>query len=340
MRVLVTGGAGYIGSATAAYLLAAGHEVIVYDSLIRGFRAAVPEGAVFVQGDIGDPAALSAAFKAYRPEAVMHFAAFIEAGESMTRPGMFFRNNVAHSLNLLEVMIENGVKRIVFSSSAAVYASKDALLEEEDPLGPSSAYGETKLMIERMLYWYHQVHQVRYCALRYFNACGAMLDQNGQPLRGEAHRPESHLIPLMLQVPLGQREALYLFGTDYPTPDGTCIRDYIHIEDLASAHVLALDALDEREVMIYNVGNGRGYSNREVIETGRAVTGHPIPVIESPRRPGDAPRLVASARKISQELGWKPRFTDLKDIIASAWAWHRTHPHGYQTAGRAEGTPS
>ncbi|HEC23868.1 MAG TPA: UDP-glucose 4-epimerase GalE [Chloroflexi bacterium] len=331
MRVLVVGGAGYIGSVTAAHLLKAGHEVIVYDSLVRGYREAVPEEATFVEGDLGDRKALDAAFEAHRPDAVMHFAAFIEAGESMQKPGVYFRNNVCNSLELLEAMVAHDVGRMIFSSTAAVYASKDTPLEEDDPLGPSNAYGETKLMIERMLHWYHEVYGLRYCALRYFNACGAMVDEEGRAIRGEAHRPESHLIPLLLQVPLGQREALYLFGTDYPTPDGTCIRDYIHVEDLAAAHVLALEALDSREVMIYNVGNGRGYSNREVIAVAREVTGHPIPIVETDRRPGDAPILVASAEKLRAELGWEPRYPDLKQIIATAWEWHRTHPYGYQT---------
>jgi UDP-glucose 4-epimerase len=330
VRILVTGGAGYIGSATAAHLLAAGHEVIVYDNLSRGYREAVPPGATFVLGDVGDDAALDQVFEMYRPDGVAHFAAFIEAGESMQKPGRYFRNNVVNSLRLLEAMARHNATRMVFSSTAAVYASKDAPLSEDNPLDPANVYGETKLMIERMLHWYHQVHGLRYCALRYFNAGGAMLDDEGRAIRGEAHRPETHLIPQVLQVPLGQREALHLFGSDYNTPDGTCIRDYIHIEDLASAHVLALDALGEREVMIYNLGNGRGYSNRQVIEVAREVSGHPIPVIGTERRPGDATILVASPQRIENELGWQPRFPHLRDIIASAWEWHRTHPHGYQ----------
>jgi UDP-glucose 4-epimerase len=331
VKVLVTGGAGYIGSATVAHLLEAGHEVTVYDSLIRGHREAVPEGAAFVQGDIGDRAALDAVFEAHHPEAVVHFAALIEAGESMKQPGLYFENNVARSSVLLEAMNAHDVRRLIFSSTAAVYASQDTPLSEESTLGPSNVYGETKLMIERMIHWYQQVGRLRYCILRYFNACGAMRDGAGEIVRGEAHRPESHLIPLLLQVPLGQREALYLFGTDYPTPDGTCIRDYIHIEDLASAHVLALGALDRQERMIYNLGNGRGYSIRQVIDTARQVVGGPIEVVETDRRPGDAPILVASAEKIRRDLGWQPRYPDLFDIIASAWEWHRTHPHGFQT---------
>jgi UDP-glucose 4-epimerase len=329
MKILVIGGAGYIGSATSAHFIKAGHEVVIYDNLSHGYQDAIPENVTFVPGDICDRDMLDAVFAAHKPDAVAHFAALIEAGESMKTPGIFFHNNVVGAITLLDVMTQYEVKRIVFSSTAAVYASKDAPLSEDDPIGPASVYGETKLMIERTLKWYHRVHDLRYCALRYFNAAGAMLDKKGQALRGEAHQPESHLIPLTLQVPLGQREALSLFGTDYPTPDGTCVRDYIHIEDLASAHVLALEALDDRGEMIYNLGNGRGYSNREVIEVARKVTGHPIPVNETDRRPGDAPILVASAEKINDELGWKPKHPKLKDIIASAWAWHKSHPGGY-----------
>jgi UDP-glucose 4-epimerase len=329
LRILVTGGAGYIGSTTAAHFIAAGHEVIVYDSLVRGHRQAVPDGAAFVQGDVLDRAALDAAFEQHRPEAVAHFAALIEAGESMQKPGLYFHNNVAGGIALLEAMVAHDVRRLVFSSTAAVYASKMAALSEDDPFGPSNVYGETKLMIETMLKWYHEIYGLRTCALRYFNACGAMLDAEGAVLRGEAHQPESHLIPLTLQVPLGQRERIEVFGTDYPTPDGTCIRDYIHIEDLASAHVLALDALDTYQTMAYNLGNGRGYSIREVIDTARSVTGHAIPSVDVERRPGDAPVLVASAEKINHDLGWMPKHPDLSDIIATAWVWHQSHPFGY-----------
>jgi len=330
LKVLVTGGAGYIGSTTSALLLEAGHEVVVYDSLVRGYREAVPAEAEFVPGDVGDAAALDRVFSEQGIDAVVHFAAFIEAGESMQDPARYFRNNVVNSLTLLEAMTAHEVERIVFSSTAAVYASSSARLHEESPLGPTNAYGETKLMIERMLHWFNQIHGLRFCALRYFNACGAMLDGSGAALRGEAHQPETHLIPLTLQVPLGLRESLSLFGTDYDTPDGTCIRDYIHIQDLGSAHVMALDALDERDVMVYNLGTGQGHSNREVIEVAREVTGHDIPVIETERRPGDATILVASAEKINDELGWRPRYVDLREMVASAWAWHRMHPHGYQ----------
>ena len=323
MNIFVTGGAGYIGSAAAEALLKAGHSVTVYDSLVTGYRGAVPEAARFIQADLGDSAALMAALASEKYEAVMHFAASIKAGESMIDPGKFFKNNLANSLQLIETARCAGVKRFVLSYTAAVYASNDAPLNEDSAIDPANAYGFTKLVIEQALEWYRKIHGLHFAALRYFNACGAL------PGRGEAHQPESHLIPLVLKVALGQSEAASIYGTDYPTPDGTCIRDYIHIADLVSAHLLALDALGERERLVYNLGNGSGYSVREVIETARRVTGHPIPVVESPRRSGDAPRLVASSEKIHRELGWTPRHPDLTDIIASAWDWHSTHPQGY-----------
>ncbi len=331
MHILVTGGAGYVGSATTAYFLAAGHRVTVYDSLIKGHRAAVPPEAAFVQGDLADRGALEVLFQTHHFDAVAHFAAFIEAGESMQQPGKYFRNNVACTNNLLEIMTRYGVKKLIFSSTAGVYASKDEPLCEDDPLGPANVYGETKLMIETMLQWYNRVTGLQYAALRYFNACGAMLAPDGTPIRGEAHDPETHLIPLTLQVPLGQREAVTIYGTDYNTPDGTCIRDYVHVEDLASAHVLALEALaNGRDRMVYNLGNGRGYSVREVIDVAREVTGVDFPAVEAERRPGDADRLVASSERISRELGWEPRYPDLQQIIRSAWAWHTAYPHGYE----------
>jgi UDP-glucose 4-epimerase len=302
----------------------------VFDSLVKGHLAAIPSGAAFVKGDLGDPGALDVLFQTHNFDAVAHFAAFIEAGESMQLPGKYFYNNVANTRNLLDAMSQHGVKKLIFSSTAGVYASKDAPLDEDDPVGPASVYGESKLMIERMLYWYHKVVGLKYAALRYFNACGAMLDKNGDPIRGEDHHPETHLIPLTLQVPLGQRDAIYIYGTDYNTPDGTCIRDYVHIEDLASAHVLALEALDQgRDRMIYNLGNGHGYSVREVINVARAVTGIDFHSVETDRRPGDADKLIASSDRISRDLGWEPRFPDLHTIVAAAWKWHTTHPRGY-----------
>jgi UDP-glucose 4-epimerase len=324
MNIFVTGGAGYIGSATAQALLDAGHSVTVYDSLITGHRAAVPEKAHFIQASLDDRAALKQALSSERFEAIMHFAAFIEAGESMKDPGRFFQNNFANSLSLIEAATGTGVKKFVFSSTAAVYVSSDQPLREDSPLGPTNVYGQTKLMTEQTLEWYRQIHGLHFASLRYFNACGAL------PGGGEAHQPESHLIPLVLGVALGQRESASIFGTDYPTPDGTCIRDYIHIADLVSAHLLALNALGKNDKLIYNVGSGTGYSVREVIETARKVTGHSIPAIESARRAGDSARLVASSEKIRHELDWKPRHDDLHDIIASAWEWHQTHPKGYE----------
>ena len=324
MNILVTGGAGYIGSATAEALAKAGHAVTVYDSLITGHRQAVPEEAAFVQADLSDSHALIETLTREKFDAIMHFAAFIEAGESMKEPGRFFQNNFTNSLSLMENAIRAGVKRFVFSSTAAVYQSSDEPLTEASYLAPTNVYGQTKLMVEQALEWYRQIHDLHYASLRYFNACGAL------PGRGEAHQPESHLIPLVLRVPLGQSGSISIFGTDYPTSDGTCIRDYIHISDLVSAHLLALEGLNERDQMVYNLGSGNGYSVREVIETARRVTGQRIPATELPRRPGDSAILVASPEKIQRELGWKPQHENLHEIITSAWAWHKWHPKGYQ----------
>jgi UDP-glucose 4-epimerase len=330
MHVLVTGGAGYIGSTTAAAFLKAGHRVTIFDSLARGHAAAMPVGADFVQGDLADRGALGTLFQMGRFDAVAHFAALIEAGESMQQPARYFSANVGCGLNLLEAMLAYDVRRLVFSSTAAVYASKNGALDENDPYGPANVYGQTKLMVEEMIRWHGQLSGLRYAILRYFNACGATLDADGVAVRGEAHQPETHLIPLTLQVPLGQRGAIKIFGTDYATVDGTCVRDYVHVQDLADAHVLALEALDSRERMTYNLGNGQGYSVRQVIDAARAVTGHAIPAEESPRRPGDSAVLVASAERINDELGWRPKYPALKDILASAWAWHQSHPQGYR----------
>ncbi len=323
MRILVTGGAGYIGSIVAQELIGAGHQVVVLDNLVRGHRAAVPQEATFVQGDLADREALSQLFARFDFEGVMHFAALIESGESMEKPGLYFQNNVSKSLNLLETAAAYGVSRFVFSSTADVYGEPTKpLIEETDPLQPVNPYGESKLLVERLLKWFSRLHGLRYASLRYFNAAGATEE------RGEDHRPESHLIPRVLQVALGQRDRLEIYGTDYPTPDGTCIRDYIHVLDLAQAHILALEAMEGGDV-IYNLGNGQGYSVRQVVETARQVTGHPIPAVEQPRRPGDAAVKVAGSQKIQRELGWRPRYPDLETIIESAWRWRRAHPQGY-----------
>lgn len=326
MNIFISGGAGYIGSVVAAELLSAGHQVTVYDSLVTGHRQAVPAGASFVQADLADEAALRSALDNGKFEAVLHFAGLIEAGESMKDPGKYFENNVTNSFKLIEAAQQAGVQRFVFSSTAAVYRSSDEPLSEESPLGPENTYGQTKLMVEQALDWYRKAHGLRFAALRYFNASGALPD------RGEGHQPESHLIPLVLQVALGQRESIAIYGDDYDTPDGTCIRDYIHLADLASAHMLALDALAERDRLVYNLGSGRGYSVLEVIQAARKATGHPIPAVHSPRRPGDAARLVASPALIQRELGWQTIHSSLENIMSSAWAWHQSHPRGYDHA--------
>lgn len=327
MRLLVTGGAGYVGSVVSAELLRAGHRVAVFDSLARGHRAALPHGADLVIGDLADRQALDHFFQSRPVDAVLHFAALIEAGESMQAPERYFRNNAANTLNLLEAMLTHGVKRFVFSSTAALYGNPARIpIEEDAALRPTNAYGESKLLVEQMLAWMHRIHGLRYASLRYFNAAGAAGEL------GEDHRPESHLIPLVLQVALGKRERISVYGTDYPTPDGTCIRDYIHIADLASAHRLALEALNTprgEQPLIYNVGNGRGFSVREVIAAARRVTGHAIPSQDAPRRPGDPAVLVASSEKLRRELGWQPQHPELESIISSAWDWRRRHPDGY-----------
>lgn len=323
MNIFVTGGAGYIGSATAAALIQAGHNVTIYDSLVTGHAQAIPAGAHFIQADLSDSHELALALTRQKYDAVMHFAAFIEAGESMKNPGKFLRNNLVNSLSLMDMAVKVGVKRLVFSSTAAVYQSSEEPLSEDSPIGPTNTYGFTKLATEQSLDWYGKIYGLHYAVLRYFNAAGAL------PGRGEAHQPESHLIPRVLDVALGKAEYAYIFGTDYPTPDGTCIRDYVHIADLVSAHLLVLDALGEREKMTYNVGSGNGYSVREVINAAAAVSGQKIPVVESPRRPGDSARLVASSAKIRRELGWSPKHDSVEAIIGSAWEWHNSHPKGY-----------
>ncbi|MDE7230012.1 MAG: UDP-glucose 4-epimerase GalE [Oscillospiraceae bacterium] len=327
MKVLVLGGAGYIGSHTALELVRAGSEVIVADNLSTGHLAAVPKGAVFQKGDLHDFGFLDKLFKSEKPDAVIHFAAFSLVGESMTDPLKYYDNNLCGTKVLLEAMVKNGVDKIVFSSTAATYGEPKSIpILESDPACPTNTYGETKLAMEKMFYWTAKAHGLRYVSLRYFNACGA--DADGKI--GEAHDPESHLIPLILQVPNGQRESISVFGTDYDTPDGTCIRDYIHVTDLADAHILAVKYLmNGGESDIFNLGNGVGHSVREVIDTARRVTGHAIPAVEAQRRPGDPARLVASSEKAKKILGWKPGHDSLEEIIASAWKWHKDHPRGY-----------
>ncbi len=333
MKYFVTGGAGYIGSAVAAELLQQRHLVTVYDSLVTGHRAAVPKGVELIEGELLDSKALTHALGSSKFDAVLHFAAFIEAGESMQNPGKYFRNNLQGSLQLIEAAHQAGIGRLVFSSSAAVYETSESALTEESNLGPKNTYGQTKIMTENILRRYQQIHGLRFAALRYFNAAGALPD------RGEAHHPESHLIPLTLQVALGQRESVAIFGSDYPTPDGTCIRDYIHIADLVSAHLLALGALEKNEQVVYNVGSGHGFSVLEVVEMARKVTGHPIPALETPRRPGDPARLVASPALIHKQLGWEAKHSSLEEIISSAWDWHRKHPKGYSDTKRRPEKP-
>jgi UDP-glucose 4-epimerase len=318
MRVLVTGGAGYIGSVVADRLLRNGHSVTVLDNLSKGHRKVVPPQASFALADTGDRAALAGIFEAGRFDAVMHFAASIEVGESVMCPERFFDNNSARSLTLLEAVLKYRVPRFVLSSTAAVYGEPRRIpIMEDDPLEPTNAYGESKLIVERMLSWFHRAHGLRYASLRYFNAAGATAE------RGEEHNPETHLIPLVLQVPLGKRPAISIFGTDYPTKDGTCIRDYIHVDDLATAHLLALDGLEQHPQLICNLGSGNGFSVREVIEIARKVTGHGIPVAEAPRRAGDPAVLVASSEKIRRVLGWNPQHSDIESIVRSAWEWHK-----------------
>ncbi len=326
MKILVTGGAGYIGGTVALRLLAAGHQVVVYDNLSHGHRSLVPAGTTFVQGDVADRARLEQLLRDEKVDGVMHFAALIEAGESMQKPELYFRNNTASTLSLLEAMHATGVKRLVFSSTAAVYGEPEKTpIEEDAPLRPTNAYGESKLLVEYMLPWISRIHGLHYASLRYFNVAGAAEG------RGEAHEPESHLIPLILDVALGRRAGIKIFGQDYPTPDGTCIRDYIHVEDLAEAHLLAFTALEQKERLIYNLGNGKGFSVREVVDAARRVTGHAIPVEMMPRRLGDPAVLIASSARIERELGWKPQHPDLDTIIGSAWKWHQ---QWYQQRGK------
>jgi UDP-glucose 4-epimerase len=321
MNVLVTGGAGYIGSVCTEELLNAGHAVTVYDDLSEGHRSAVDSRAKFVLGRPEEEQHLLKAVQAAQPEAIVHFAASALVNESMANPAKYFHNNVVNGLKLLDAALAAGVKKFVFSSTCATYGPPERVPMTEDlPQRPINPYGESKLMFERMLHWYRELHGLEFVAFRYFNAAGASVRF------GEHHRTETHLIPNVLRVALGQSRQCEIYGTDYPTPDGTCIRDYIHIIDLAQAHLLALAPGKQG---FFNLGNGDGYSVRQVIRMCEQVTGTPIPAVEKPRRAGDPPKLVASAAKALRELGWKPRYPDLEDIVKTAWAWHLQHPQGY-----------
>lgn len=321
MKILVVGGAGYIGSICTEVLLNEGHDVGIFDNLVEGHRLAIDRRATFFEGDLAERSVIKDVLAQYRPEAVMHFAASALVGESMQNPSKYFRNNVASGLNLLDGMIELGIRNLIFSSTCAIFGPPERIpIDESLPTRPMNPYGESKLMFENMLRWYNQLHGLKFVSLRYFNAAGASAQF------GEHHRLETHLIPNVLKVALGQKPHVEIYGTDYDTPDGTCIRDYIHIVDLARAHILALDA---PQSAFYNLGTGGGSSVCEVIEAGRKITGQNIPVVEKPRRPGDPPRLIASSQKITKELGWKPEFQSLDAIIESAWSWHQTFPNGY-----------
>ena len=323
MRILVTGGAGYIGSIVTETLVAEGDEVIVFDNLSQGHRAAVHPKAHFVEGDLKDVAAVDALFDEFQPEAVMHFASNTLVGESMENPFLYVGDNVTNGLNLIRSAVEHGVRRFILSSTANLFDQPERIpIDETERIVPGSPYGESKFILERILHWMDRIYGFRYAALRYFNAAGATKE------RGEDHHPETHLIPLVLQVALGQREKLYIFGDDYPTRDGTPVRDYIHVSDLAQAHILALRSLDKGS-RTYNLGNGQGFTVKEVIETARAITGHPIPAEVTARRPGDPAVLIAGSEAIRRDLGWEPRYPDLHTIIQTAWDWHRSHPHGY-----------
>ncbi len=346
MKILVTGGAGYIGGTVAGLLAQNGHNAIVFDNLSHGRKDLLPAGVEFVKGELADRDGIESLFsdatKNGRPfDGVLHFAALIEAGESMVRPETFFRNNTASTLSLLEAMLACGPRRLVFSSTAAVYGEPESVpIREDARLKPTNAYGESKLLVEHMLDWMQRIHGLRSASLRYFNVAGAPEGPDGVT-RGEAHEPESHLIPLVLDVVLGRRASIRIYGEDDATPDGTCIRDYIHVSDLAEAHLLALAALETDQAakarLVFNLGNGQGFSVREVIESARRVTGHPIPAEVHPRRSGDPAVLVASSEKAIRELRWKPKYSQLDDIVRTAWIWHQKR---YTRDNCKEGDPS
>lgn len=323
MKVLVTGGAGYIGSITVEQLIMAGESVVVFDNLYQGHRDAVHPQAVFVEGDLADKSAIDAVMAEHKPDGIMHFASYTLVGESVEKPFLYLRDNIVNGLNLMQSAVEHGVRRFILSSTANLFDDPERMpIDENERIVPGSPYGESKAILERYLHWLDKIYGFRYACLRYFNACGA------SEVRGEDHSPETHLIPLVLEVALGKRDKIVIYGDDYDTPDGTCVRDYIHVIDLAQAHILALKSLDQGSRK-YNLGNGRGYSVREVIETARQVTGHPIPAEIGDRRAGDPDILIASSETINHDLGWKPRYPELRSIIESAWNWHKENPGGY-----------
>jgi UDP-glucose 4-epimerase len=325
MKILVTGGAGYIGSIVTAELIAAGHRAVVLDNLYQGHAAAVHPEAAFIQADLADRTAVRAVFAEHPDiDGIMHFASYTLVGESMQQPLLYLRDNLVNAANLLEFAVAAGVRRFILSSTANLFDEPEKMpIEPDNKIVPGSPYGESKYFVERLLFWFHRIYGLNYACLRYFNACG------DTPNRGEDHDPETHLIPLILQVALGQREQITVFGDDYPTRDGTCVRDYIHVLDLAQAHILAMESLDKLGARHYNLGNGSGFSVMEVLEMARKVTGHPIPHVVGPRRPGDPATLVASSESIRRELGWQPRHNSLEEIMRSAWEWHQSHPQGY-----------
>lgn len=327
MNVLVVGGAGYIGSHAVSQLTQAGHRVTVYDNLSRGHAAAVPS-SMLVQGDLLDREQIRGTLRQHQIDAVMHFAAFALVNESVNDPSLYYRNNVIAALELLDAMRDTGVKQIVFSSTTATYGEPDKIpIAETTPQAPINPYGFTKLVIEQALKDYAKAYDFAYAALRYFNAAGARPDGE----IGEDHEPESHLIPIVLQVALGQREHITVFGNDYATPDGTCVRDYVHVDDLSRAHLAALDRLQPGQGIEVNLGTGKGHSVREVIEACRRVTGHPIPEVAGQRREGDPPELIADARLAKQTLGWSAEYNDIESIVRTAWNWHQKHPRGYDS---------
>lgn len=325
MKVLVTGGAGYIGSIVTAELLAAGHDAVVFDSLYQGHRGAVPEGVPLVVGDLCDAGAVARLFQEHRGiDAIMHFASYTLVGESMQNPLKYLRENLVAGANLLEQAVKHDVGRFILSSTANLFDDPEKMpIEPDERIVPGSPYGESKFFLERTLYWFERLYGLKYACLRYFNAAG------GTPDRGEDHDPELHIIPIVLEVARGKREKLTIFGNDYPTKDGTCVRDYVHILDLAQAHILSMEALDRIGSRKYNLGNGNGFTILELIETAEKVTGREVAYEFGPRRPGDPGVLIASSERIRQELGWAPKYTTLEQIVGSAWEWHMRHPNGY-----------